>query len=227
MAAARPGPGPSSAKYAFVTVGASASFKPLIEEVVSAAFVAKLAALSFTHLVVQCGPDYDFFLAAAAAAAPPRDPPGGGLAVSGFAYKNDLFDDMELTTPHESPEEVRLPGLIITHAGSGSILDALDCNTSLVAVPNTSLMDNHQSEIAVEMERQGFLVQGKIGSLTDAVDKAVLHTTKKQWPPVPDPDSMWPGGLWDVMKSLLPERQPGDAPVDEAAVEDGHKEHVA
>ncbi|XXH03608.1 hypothetical protein Hte_010013 [Hypoxylon texense] len=228
-----------SSKYAFVTVGASASFRPLLEEVVSDAFVAKLASLSCTHLVVQCGPDHDFFRAAVAANRRLRQVPGDGdgdgdgddgddkhdgddndndndgrLRVVSFAYKDDIVDDMLLTTPLDTPEAVRHQGLIITHAGSGSILDALDCNSNLIAVPNTSLMDNHQSEIAEEMEKQGYLVQGKIGSLTDAVDQAVLHPANKQWPPPPDPRSVWPGGLWDVIGSLLPVREPGDVPAE-------------
>lgn len=47
--------------------------------------------------------------------------------------------------------------------GSGSILEALDFDSALIAVPNPTLMDNHQSEIAEEMDSQGHLIQGKIG----------------------------------------------------------------
>lgn len=101
----------TSSKYVFVTVGASASFKPLIEEVISDAFLAKLESLSFTHLNVQCGPDYEFFKAAVAAR------PAGKLNITGFAFKDDLFYDMDDTTPDESETAVRHPGLIITHAG--------------------------------------------------------------------------------------------------------------
>lgn len=118
-----------SSKYAFVTVGASASFKPLIEEVISDAFVAKLESLSYTHLVVQCGPDYDFFRAAVAANPRLRravdddddyeeeEEEDGRLSVTCFAYKDDLLADMKLATPYDGPEAVRSPGLIITHAG--------------------------------------------------------------------------------------------------------------
>ncbi len=42
-------------------------------------------------------------------------------------------------------------------------MDALGANARLVAVPNPALMDNHQEELAEEMERRGYLVWGKLG----------------------------------------------------------------
>lgn len=101
-------------RVAFVTVGASASFKSLIDEVISEAFIAKLKALRFSHLIVQCGPDYDYF----ESARPKSDANGlGGLDVSGFAYTKDINQFFALATP-SSGAEVRSRGLIITHAGT-------------------------------------------------------------------------------------------------------------
>ncbi|KAI1140460.1 glycosyltransferase family 1 protein [Hypoxylon sp. FL0543] len=150
-----------TSKCALVTVGASASFKPLIEEVLADAFIAKLKSLGFTHFIVQCGPDYDYF----ESAKPKRNPDDpDDLDITGFPYKKDLRTWFALAAESSPGERYpRAKGLIITHAGSGSILDALDFNTNLIAVPNPALMGNHQSEIAEEMEKQGFLVQGKVG----------------------------------------------------------------
>ncbi|KAI0108307.1 glycosyltransferase family 1 protein [Daldinia grandis] len=192
-------------KYAFVTIGASASFQPLIEEVLSEAFLAKLRSLGFTHLTLQCGPDYDFFLSAEPDAEPSPDDPND-LLVSGFTYHDDIRQFMELTTVgYVTSALKRDRGLIITHAGSGSILEALDFDSALIAVANPTLMDNHQSEIAEEMDSQGHLIQGKIGSLVDIINEDILTAPKKQWPPDPDPESEWPGGLWDVISALMPE----------------------
>lgn len=47
-------------------------------------------------------------------------------------------------------------------SGSGSILDALRQVKKLIVVPNTVLMDNHQKELAEELERQGYLVEGSL-----------------------------------------------------------------
>ncbi|KAL7622926.1 N-acetylglucosaminyldiphosphodolichol N-acetylglucosaminyltransferase catalytic subunit alg13 [Parahypoxylon ruwenzoriense] len=204
----------SGDKYVFVTVGASASFRPLIEEVLSGAFLGKLRSLRFTHLVVQCGPDFEYF----EAAKPRRDPDDpDALVITGFPFTNDIDAHMSRTTAAAAPaadtSRGRAQGLIITHAGSGSILSALQLNTNVIAVPNPALMGNHQQEIAEEMERQGFLTQGKLGrvetaqhnsSLADLITEEILNAPRKQWPPEPDPDSMWPGGLWDVIDALMP-----------------------
>jgi beta-1,4-N-acetylglucosaminyltransferase len=53
-------------------------------------------------------------------------------------------------------------GLVISHAGSGSILEALRYQVLLIVVPNTSLLDNHQEELADAMERSGYLLKGKV-----------------------------------------------------------------
>ncbi|KAI8960950.1 glycosyltransferase family 1 protein [Daldinia sp. FL1419] len=191
-------------KYAFVTVGASASFKLLIEEVLSAPFLAKLNSLGFSHLIIQCGPDYDYFLSSE-----PRLHPSdsNALLVVGFPYHDDIREYMGLTTASDTSDAIKRDrGLIITHAGSGSILEALDFDSALIAVPNPTLMDNHQSEIAEEMERQGHLIQGKIGSLIDIINEDTLTAPKKQWPPDPDPESEWPGGLWDIIRTLIYEQ---------------------
>ncbi len=45
---------------AFVTVGATAGFRPLLREVLSERFIARLLELGYTRLVIQCGPDSDF-----------------------------------------------------------------------------------------------------------------------------------------------------------------------
>ena len=52
-------------------------------------------------------------------------------------------------------------------SGSGTILEALRYALPLVAVPNTSLKDNHQVELAEVMASQGYLIHGKIGYVPD------------------------------------------------------------
>lgn len=72
--------------------------------------------------------------------------------------------------------------------GSGSILDALRIDAALVVVPNPTLLNNHQDELAVELARQGYVVHGRLdvpGDLADAVRRAeTLKTRRKEWPPV-------------------------------------------
>ena len=44
--------------------------------------------------------------------------------------------------------------------GTGSILDAFRVNVPLVVVPNATLLDNHQQELANELARQKYVVVG-------------------------------------------------------------------
>lgn len=52
---------------------------------------------------------------------------------------------------------------LIQFLGAGTILEALEIDARVIVVPNTSLMDNHQLELAEELERQGYLLQGHLG----------------------------------------------------------------
>ena len=42
--------------------------------------------------------------------------------------------------------------------GSGSILESLRLHKPLIVVVNENLMDNHQVELAIELQNKGFLV---------------------------------------------------------------------
>lgn len=43
--------------------------------------------------------------------------------------------------------------------GSGSILEALHLGKLLLVVPNSSLMDNHQAEVAKALSEEGYLLE--------------------------------------------------------------------
>jgi hypothetical protein len=44
----------------FVTVGATASFRSLLDQALSIPFVFRLSELKYTHLTIQCGPDLEY-----------------------------------------------------------------------------------------------------------------------------------------------------------------------
>lgn len=46
--------------------------------------------------------------------------------------------------------------------GSGSILDTMRMGVPLVVVPNDSLLHGHQTELAVELAKQDYVVHGKL-----------------------------------------------------------------
>ena len=51
---------------------------------------------------------------------------------------------------------------MLTSLGSGTILEALRYQVPLIVVPNTGLLDNHQEELAIAMERNNYLVRGDV-----------------------------------------------------------------
>ncbi|TKY85137.1 hypothetical protein EX895_006217 [Sporisorium graminicola] len=70
---------------------------------------------------------------------------------------------------------IRSADIVISHAGSGTILDTLRMRPhppSLVVVPNTSLMDNHQVELAQALGKDRFLLVASEDSLANDVCRA-------------------------------------------------------
>ncbi|KAI1165587.1 hypothetical protein F5B18DRAFT_610252 [Nemania serpens] len=187
-------------RTAFVTIGATAGFRPLLQEVVSHKFLMTLKSLDFTNLVVQCGPDLEYF----DSLRPSHAQKSYGVEITAFSYAPDLKKYFMQASRGGGDDEKRECGVIISHAGSGSIIEALEFDSKLIAVPNPDLMDNHQLEIAEEMESQGFLIHGTLGSVKEAVEKAQTATLRK-WPPGPSPGSAYQkGGLWEAINELMP-----------------------
>jgi len=46
--------------------------------------------------------------------------------------------------------------------GSGTILEAMRLGIPLVVVPNPSLKDNHQKELANELQKQGYVIASNV-----------------------------------------------------------------
>ncbi|EJU05656.1 glycosyltransferase family 1 protein [Dacryopinax primogenitus] len=119
---------------AFVTVG-STKFTPLIKAVVFDDCLKALKRAGYDTLVVQCGnSDVE-----------PGKWSAQGVSVDVWRFAPSIQSFVETA------------GLVISHAGSGTILDVLRAGKPLIAVPNTSLMDNHQAELANALSKQGYL----------------------------------------------------------------------
>ena len=69
-----------------------------------------------------------------------------GLELSTFRLKPDIAEEFEAAD------------LVICHAGAGSIMDAAKAGKTTIAVINSALMDNHQTELARSMADQRYLV---------------------------------------------------------------------
>lgn len=141
-------------KRVLVTVGTT-SFDELIEAVTSSQFIKLLMSQGYTRLSLQIGRGQYI---------PDSSPTPLGFVMSWFRYKPTLASDMQNAT------------LIISHGGSGSILEALSLEKMLVVVVNENLMGNHQTELAEQMETMGVLLHTTPKGLYSTVKK--LPSTK-------------------------------------------------
>lgn len=161
---------PSAVKRAFVTVG-STKFDALIQQVLTDVTLQTFSNNGFTDLVIQAGNS----------ALPAswnligedvrRDI--GGLTVTVWKFKTSLS------------EEIERADLVVSHAGSGTILDTLRAGKRLIVVPNNTLLDNHQTELAEALHERGHLVAATVESLGEAI----ASSTTQPGVPFPPLDS--------------------------------------
>lgn len=147
----------------FVTVGTT-QFDALVAALLRPSTLDALARLGFRRLRIQHG----------RGSPPPPPPPGCGLAVEAYAFKPSLGADMDEA------------GLVISHAGSGSILEALGRRKPLLVVVNEALMDNHQAELADELHSRRHLVAARCDTLEAALRG--WHSWEKGAVPLPGAD---------------------------------------
>lgn len=135
--------------------GATVPFTELVRAV-DQNLINKLSEKGFTELYVQYGHAEASF----------RPPASAQLRIKGFDF---------------TPEIKQLIGgasLVISHAGSGSILDSLERGSGqstrrVIVVVNTELMDNHQLELATKLEKVGCISVAKSpAKLVDAIDQS-------------------------------------------------------
>ncbi|KAI0134699.1 hypothetical protein BJ170DRAFT_610891 [Xylariales sp. AK1849] len=182
----------------FMTIGTIASFKDLITEILSEEFLTTLEKLNFKRLIMQCGPDLALF----EKIRPQKGFDSHWIDILGFDYTDDITPYYLKCAPSDGKDgsEKRGMGIIMAHAGSGTILDALNVNSKLIVIPNTSLMDNHQLEFAVELDKQGYLLRGHLGKLDEAV-KRMEDWQPANWPPQPPRDAL---NIGDYINALCP-----------------------
>ncbi|MCJ1475184.1 N-acetylglucosaminyldiphosphodolichol N-acetylglucosaminyltransferase catalytic subunit alg13 [Lambiella insularis] len=168
-------------KLCFVTIGATASFDALIAAALSLPFLEALKAAGYTELLLQHGVEGGKVLQAFKSATSSSKENILGLRISGFDFnKKGLVAEMKAAKGQDGG----LEGVVISHAGSGSILDALRIAVPLIVVPNPALLDNHQEELAEELAAQGYVVHGKLNDLAAAVwESEILRQTQNSWPP--------------------------------------------
>jgi len=82
-----------------------------------------------------------------------------------YRFKPSLDDDM------------RKASLVISHAGAGSILEGMRLRSRMVVVVNDALMDNHQQELAHELNSLDYLVATTPAKLAETLRALALRET--------------------------------------------------
>lgn len=102
----------ANGRQCFITIGATAGFRQLLEEALDSEFLKCLSSYGYDRLDIQCGPDHEWFKSQVLSPSPPHT---YGLKIRHFSYTNDMQSHMV-----ECRGKVghRPPGCIISHAGT-------------------------------------------------------------------------------------------------------------
>jgi beta-1,4-N-acetylglucosaminyltransferase len=167
-------------KECLITTGATAKFPELIQAALAPECLQAFADNGFTHLNFQCGETFSSFNDLK-----PVDTKG--LDIKAFDFnKNGLNKEMRAC---QEKDGVSKKGLLICHAGmmaapednhnlltvivgAGTILDGMRLGLSLIVVPNATLLDNHQDELAEELEKQGYATKSDTRLVQSAFENA-------------------------------------------------------
>jgi beta-1,4-N-acetylglucosaminyltransferase len=85
------------------------------------------------------------------------------VRIESYEYKDSIADDIQQAD------------FVISHAGAGTILQTLEKRKPLLVVVNEHLMNNHQTEIADQMETDGYLYHCTCSTLEQGVRRLLEH----------------------------------------------------
>ncbi|KAG7299175.1 hypothetical protein JYU34_017716 [Plutella xylostella] len=118
----------------FVTVGTT-RFDRLCEFILTSSVLNALNKLGCKEITVQIGNS----------ATEPGDYDKNGMKINLYRFKDSIQEDIDNAD------------LVISHAGAGSCLEVLEASKPLLVVVNEDLMDNHQLELAEQLQIDGHL----------------------------------------------------------------------
>lgn len=76
-------------------------------------------------------------------------------------------------------EEIDKASLVISHAGAGTCLEVLKRHTPLIVVINEDLMDNHQIELAQQLQDSSYLYYCTCNTLKSTLLHKTLNSLKR------------------------------------------------
>ncbi|GJJ12150.1 hypothetical protein Clacol_006391 [Clathrus columnatus] len=123
--------------HVLVTVGATVNFDLLVEAVLEQNCLKALYQKGYRELSIQIGHSQRY---------QELQEERNGLIINTWSIKPSLVEDIQKAN------------LVISHAGSGTILDVLRLHKPLIVVPNPTLLHNHQLELADALQKRGYLI---------------------------------------------------------------------
>jgi len=145
--------------YVFVTVG-STKYEELIRAIDDVALIEKMKKMGFTGIHIQTG--------------------RGEYVPVNIKHSKD-FEVVVYDFNQDIKEEVENCSLVIGHGGIGTIFEVLGLKKKLLVVPNLTLMNNHQVEIAEELHSKDHLDYTDTEHISEALDK-IDFTRVKDFP---------------------------------------------
>lgn len=79
-------------------------------------------------------------------------------------------------------EFIKNSDLIISHAGAGTCIDVLSLEKPLLVVINDTLMDNHQTELAEQLSKDGYLFYTTINDLPNSLQNLNVSELREYEP---------------------------------------------
>ncbi|KAK3095308.1 hypothetical protein FSP39_013040 [Pinctada imbricata] len=138
---------PVAFKSVFVTVGTT-QFDKLITKISEKKVLHELKKKGCEKLILQIG---------RGEIEPPSDSQVPGLEIEYFRFKPDISGD------------INSADLVISHAGAGSCLETLGAGKCMLVVINDDLMNNHQTELAHQLYKDGHLTYCTCSSLEETL----------------------------------------------------------
>ncbi|KAF3987623.1 hypothetical protein FT663_03199 [Candidozyma haemuli var. vulneris] len=185
------------------TTGATVTFHKLVDYVVDPSFLSSLHNIGYSKFAIQFGNEVS---------------PTQHISKKYFSdaiASNQLMEKLDLSIQNEfndksvtrlgSPDlsitvfpfapsindYIADADIVVSHAGTGSILDVLRLGKPLIVVTNQDLMNDHQEEVAAQFEKLGYLyrvntsemLQGKLLDLITRFKKGSLRFSHMSAPP--------------------------------------------
>ncbi|CAH2352725.1 UDP-N-acetylglucosamine transferase subunit Alg13p [[Candida] railenensis] len=162
-----------------ILTGATVTFRSLIDQVTSKEFITDISKAGISKLFIQYGNEsanksqiyFESSIKKSGLLYENTDgiynSKSGSLQILAFPFSSDI-----------SGEYIEQVDIVVSHAGTGSIIDVLKLDKPLIVVVNESLMDNHQVDVANEFKKLNYCTISTCSGLSNEVARIFKEEAK-------------------------------------------------